>query len=43
VAAWIQSNNLLKSPPIPVESFGLFSSILGNEGSHYRLEAKYLL
>jgi 2'-5' RNA ligase len=43
VAAWIQANNLLKSPPIPVASFGLYSSILGGEGSHYRLEADYPL
>jgi RNA 2',3'-cyclic 3'-phosphodiesterase len=43
VAAWIQANNLLKSPPIAVESFGLFSSHLGRDGSHYRLEADYPL
>ena len=43
VAAWIQTHNLLKSPPIQVERFGLYSSILGNEGSHYRLEAEYRL
>jgi len=41
VAAWIQANNLLKSPPIAVESFGLYSSHLGRDGSHYRLEAEY--
>jgi 2'-5' RNA ligase len=41
VAAWIQASNLLRSPPIAVGSFGLYSSILGNEGSHYRLEAEY--
>jgi 2'-5' RNA ligase len=43
VAAWIQSNNLLKSPPIAVDRFGLYSSTLGREGSHYRLEAEYPL
>lgn len=43
VAAWIQGNNLLRSPAIPVESFGLYSSTLGSEGSHYRLEAEYPL
>lgn len=43
VAAWIQSNNLLKSPPIAVDRFGLYSSSLGREGSHYRLEAEYPL
>ncbi len=43
VAAWIQANNLLKSPPIRVESFGLFSSRQTKEGSQYRLEAAYPL
>jgi len=26
-----------------VESFGLYASTLGGEGSHYRLEAEYRL
>jgi 2'-5' RNA ligase len=43
VAAWIQANNLLKSPPIRIESFGLYSSFLGSEQAHYRLEAAYPL
>lgn len=43
VGAWIQSHNLLKSPPIAVDRFGLYSSTLGREGSHYRLEAEYPL
>jgi 2'-5' RNA ligase len=43
VAAWIQANNLLKSPPIPVQRFGLYSSFLAGEGAHYRLEADYPL
>jgi len=43
VGAWIQANNLLKSPPIAVDRFGLYSSTLGREGSHYRLEAEYPL
>jgi RNA 2',3'-cyclic 3'-phosphodiesterase len=42
-AAWIQANNLLKSPPIRIESFGLYSSFLGSEQAHYRLEAEYPL
>ncbi len=42
VAAWIQANNLLKSPPIAVSGFGLYSSHRGGEGPHYRLEAEYL-
>lgn len=41
VAAWIQANNLLKSPEIAVDRFGLYSSHMGNEASHYRLEAEY--
>ncbi|RAK57441.1 RNA 2',3'-cyclic phosphodiesterase [Phenylobacterium deserti] len=43
VAAWIQGNNLLRSPPMAVESFGLYSSVLAKEGAHYRLEAEYPL
>jgi 2'-5' RNA ligase len=43
VAAWIQANNLLKSPPIRVDRFGLYSSFLAGEGAHYRLEAEYAL
>jgi 2'-5' RNA ligase len=43
VAAWIQSHNLLKSPPFLVTRFGLYSSWLGDEGSRYRLEREYLL
>lgn len=41
VGAWVQANNLLRSPPIEVDRFGLYSSTLGGEGSHYRLEAEY--
>lgn len=43
VAGWIQANNLLKSPPIRVERFGLYSSFLASEGAQYRLEAEYPL
>ncbi|THD57739.1 RNA 2',3'-cyclic phosphodiesterase [Phenylobacterium sp.] len=43
VGAWIQANNLLKSPPIHVASFGLYSSFLGSEHAHHRLEAEYPL
>lgn len=43
VAAWIQGNNLLKSPPITVDRFGLYSSVQTKSGSHYRLEAEYPL
>jgi 2'-5' RNA ligase len=43
VAAWIQTNNLLRSPSFPVERFGLYSSWLGREGSRYQLERVYEL
>ncbi len=43
VAAWIQANNLLKSPPITVDRFGLYASFQTKDGSHYRLEAEYPL
>ena len=43
VAAWIQANNLLKSPPIRVDRFGLYSSFLASDGAQYRLEAAYRL
>lgn len=43
VATWIQANNLLKSPPIPVAGFTLYSSVLTRNGSHYRAEAAYPL
>jgi 2'-5' RNA ligase len=43
VAAWIQANNLLKSPPIEIDRFGLYSSHQSREGSYYRLEAEYPL
>lgn len=42
-AHWIQANNLLQSPPIPVTAFALFSSVLTRKGSHYRAEAEYPL
>jgi 2'-5' RNA ligase len=43
VAAWIQANNLLKSPPIRIDRFGLYSSFLASDGAQYRLEAEYAL
>ena len=43
VAAWIQANNLLRSPPFTVSSFGLFSSALGRTGSVYTQERAYRL
>jgi 2'-5' RNA ligase len=41
VALWLESHARLLSPPIPVTGFGLYSSQLSPEGSHYRLEAEY--
>lgn len=43
VAAWIQANNLVRSPEFPVTSFGLYSSWRTAEGSIYRLERHYRL
>lgn len=43
VAGWIQAHNLIKSPPIRVERFSLFSSHQTKDGSRYRLEAEYPL
>lgn len=43
VAAWIQANNLLRSPPFRIDAFGLYSSRLGAEGAGYRLERSYPL
>ena len=43
VAAWIQSHNLMKSPPFNVSSFGLYSSWNTDRGSVYRLERSYSL
>lgn len=43
VAIWVQSHNLLKSPPFAVDRFGLYSSHRTSEGSRYRLEREYRL
>lgn len=43
VAAWIQENNLLKSPAFRADRFGLYSSWQTPEGSRYRLETDYPL
>lgn len=43
VAAWIQSNNLLRSDPFRLGGFGLYSSWRTDEGSTYRLERYYRL
>jgi 2'-5' RNA ligase len=43
VAAWIQANNLLRSPNFRAQAFGLYSSRRTKEGSRYRLERVYAL
>lgn len=43
VAAWIQTNALLQSPPFAVDRFGLYSSHQTGEGSRYVLEREYRL
>ncbi|MBC7669816.1 MAG: RNA 2',3'-cyclic phosphodiesterase [Gemmatimonadaceae bacterium] len=43
VAAWIQANSLLRSPPFRIDRFGLYSSWRTSQGSAYRLEAEYPL
>lgn len=43
IGAWITGHNLLRSPPIRVDRFGLYSSILTSDGSQYQLEREYLL
>lgn len=43
VGAWIANHNLLLSPPIRVDRFGLYSSTLTGDGSVYALEREYPL
>ena len=43
LGAWLTEHNLLHSPPIPAHSFGLWSSVLTRDGSHYQLEQEYRL
>lgn len=43
VAAWIQANALLQSPPFAVDRFGLYSSHQTADGSRYVLEREYRL
>jgi len=43
IGAWITGHNLLHSPPIQVDRFGLYSSVLSDGGSHYELEREYPL
>lgn len=43
LGAWVAQNNLLHSPPIRIERFGLYSSTLNSDGSVYQLEQVYRL
>lgn len=43
IGAWITGHNLLHSPPIRVDRFGLYSSVLSDSGSHYELDREYPL
>ncbi len=43
VAAWVQANNLLRSPRFALDAFDLYSSWRGEEGSRYRIERRYRL
>ena len=43
IGAWMAGHNLLSSPPIRIDRFGLYSSVLTPDGSRYELEREYLL
>ncbi len=43
IGAWIADHNLLRSPPIRVDRFGLYSSVLTHDGSRYDLEREFVL
>ena len=43
IAAWIAGHNLLHSPAILIDRFGLYSSTLSDDGSFYQLEREYPL
>tara|TARA_R110002051_G_scaffold105481_1_gene178405 strand:+ start:461 stop:1021 length:561 start_codon:yes stop_codon:yes gene_type:complete len=43
IAAWMAGHNLLHSPPIRIDHFGLWSSVLSDSGSHYTLEQAFPL
>ncbi len=43
IGAWIAQHNLLHSPPLRIDRFGLYSSVLTQDGSHYELEREYRL
>ena len=41
IGAWVTGHNLLHSPPIRIDRFGLYSSTLSADGSAYELEQTY--
>jgi 2'-5' RNA ligase len=43
IGDWIAGHNLLQSPPIRIDRFGLYSSVLTQDGSRYDLERDYRL
>ena len=43
IGAWMADHNLLHSPPIRIDRFGLYSSVLTHDGSRYELEREYVL
>jgi 2'-5' RNA ligase len=43
LAAFVQSHNLFRAGPMPVEHFVLFSSLLGKEAAAYTPEVEYAL
>lgn len=43
VGAWITGHNMLSSPPVRFDRFGLYSSVLSESGSVYTLEREYFL
>jgi 2'-5' RNA ligase len=43
LVSWVQSHNLFRTDPVPVEHFTLFSSLLGKEQSVYTPEVEYPL
>ena len=43
LAEWVQANNLLRTEPVRVEHFTLFSSQLGKDGAAYTAEVDYPL
>ena len=43
IGAWITGHNLLHSPPFRIDRFGLYSSVLSDNGGFYALEREYPL